>query len=425
MQRPASCSRCRAVATGARLFESATATAYVHVSSVDFLPGLLALLHSLRRQRDTTDPSPMTHVMLFHPNVSDSMLSASQASLLECAAGSLGRVLWTRIDDERARLWLAVKLASRTGVSSLLKMEMFFLTGFRALVFMDADMCACMTRPSAPRHTLPGTACTLLVPCAVTLRLVLRPMGTVWEALLVRGHSSNRSAAAWTLHGSAPRLATGRPFLNCGFIALSAPPPPSFQQALLRVCESAVKRGAIPRMPGIKYPEAHKSEQELVNHALWSLHRHPKIHVEWRANYRPASTAELPSWRALHWHGTSKPWGARGAFSNRDRLDDELAAALRSRWAAEYAAFRRASCASSDGAVAALAALAQARASRNNGTVPATGVDHHAPPARRAALARPPPPPPWWRRAVRNRTHTQASAACGARQTLQTLLIRG
>lgn len=332
------------------------------VSSRQYILGLLTAVRSLARMPvPSTCHERLVFVVIWHEFVSDTSMTAAERLLVECAARHGGKtpggrvsVRWWRADEQRVVHWLRVfpfcpppsvnTQAARIPVgiqrrcegqrASMLKLEAFFLpaTAHAAVVYLDTDI------------------------------LVLHSPAFVFDELL------NNVDRPWLLHTSRHAVCCKKhhPPFNAGFLAFRVPPPATFQQRLIAICQQAASHKKAPHYgdQGVLLDacdmastagHAHiRHEGSLVrgpyyaHHLDWHLNFWPytffngsrpsrplakhESYYATQAGYRQvqAGTQSEPlamplaqmagapgAHRIVHWLGVRKPWGSHGEFSKR------------------------------------------------------------------------------------------------------------
>jgi hypothetical protein len=197
--------------------------AYAAAASKVYLTGTTVMLHSLFRQSVGGRQDCGSLVMLWHQNVTDSVLPPHHRGRIACLAGRR-RVFWHSVADTRLRAWS--RCPTGVPLSSFLRLELFYLRGISdVIIFLDADM------------------------------LVTRPLSFIASAI----QKQDERLPYWRLHGSSG--AWGARQLNVGFLAFK----PDFEKgqanftlALDQVCERWLARNRTLRY----------GDMDMINEAI-------------------------------------------------------------------------------------------------------------------------------------------------------------
>jgi len=275
---------------------STTRCGYAATASRDYIIGLSVMLHSLFRVSGSDDCRVL--LLLWHPSLPDTDLLPWQRAHLACVAGRHVEVRWQQVDERRLAVWRRVPVARPSALKALLKLELLFLEpdpNLNAVAFFDSDF------------------------------LLLKRPSFIWPEVAAA------NGTRWKLHGSCSMWPGTRAVcprhLNTGFFALSLPAPAPLRSFLGLAAANFTARAKV----------AKNGDQTVLMHALDNWHlaargraKHKRklprphslwIHRDWWLNYRPRTAAHIPSWQAIHWQGTAKPWssgssGLRGPFDN-------------------------------------------------------------------------------------------------------------
>ena len=130
--------------------------AYAVVASRSYFTGLATLLHSLGRHNGGSDDCA-TLVVVHHPSIPDTALTGRERDALACLVAPR-RTVWHEVDTERLAVWRSVPLPAPSALSSLVKLDLFFLEDPRvdAIAFFDADMLVLRSSRSCGRPCTQG-----------------------------------------------------------------------------------------------------------------------------------------------------------------------------------------------------------------------------------------------------------------------------
>ena len=302
--------------------------AYAVVASRSYFTGLATLLHSLGRHNGESDDCA-TLVVVHHPSIPDTALTGRERDALACLVAPR-RTVWHEVDTERLAVWRSVPLPAPSALSSLVKLDLFFLEDPRvdAIAFFDADM------------------------------LVLRSVTFLWSPVYARPVRP----PAWVLHGScslfSKRTGVCPRHVNAGMFAFRLPAS-EFGRRLLNesaklaasnrvaaLADQSVMMGALDMWHLEKYGvKRYKRNRTKVSKPRLPRPRMLWLHRDWWLNFRPKNHGQLNGWQAVHWQGAVKPWSTGvPVWSTKFGVAEQPLSELNKIWHAEFRALRASRC---------------------------------------------------------------------------------